>query len=97
VKKAVRLLAAIAGVSAIVALSFLGNATALAGSGHGAIPRPPNTLAPMTTGATMTATSAATTLATSVASPTHKAIQPMTVAPGGGDWICVNSIPQPTC
>jgi hypothetical protein len=98
VKKAVRLLAAIAGVSAIVALSFLGNATALAGSGHGAIPRPPNTLAPMATGATMTAaTSAATTLATSVAAPTHKAIQPTTVAPGGGDWICVNSIPQPTC
>jgi hypothetical protein len=97
VKKAVRLLAAIAGVSAIVALSFLGNATALAGSGHGAIPRPPNTLAPMTTGATMTATSAATTLATSVAAPTHKAIQPTTVAPGGGDWICVNNIPQPTC
>jgi hypothetical protein len=50
VKKAVRLLAAIAGVSAIVALSFLGNARALAGSGHGAIPRPPNTLAPMATG-----------------------------------------------
>jgi alkanesulfonate monooxygenase SsuD/methylene tetrahydromethanopterin reductase-like flavin-dependent oxidoreductase (luciferase family) len=42
-------------------------------------------------GPTMTATAAAATLATSVASPTHKAIQPTTVAPGGGDWICVNT------
>jgi hypothetical protein len=97
VKKAIELLAAIGGFSAIVALSFLENATALAGSGHGAIPLPPNTVAPMTIGATMTRTSAATTLATPVASPTHKAIQPTTVAPGGGDWICVNSVPQPTC
>jgi hypothetical protein len=97
VKKPVKPLAAIAGVSAIVALGFLGNATALAGSGHGANPLPSNTLAPMTTGGTLTATSAATTPATSVASPTHKAIQPTTVAPGGGDWICLNSIPQPTC
>jgi hypothetical protein len=96
VKKAIGLLAAVAGVTAVVALDFLGDATALAGSGHGANPLPSNTMAPMTTGATVTATSAATTLATPVASPTHKAIQPTTVAPGG-DWICVNSIPQPTC
>jgi hypothetical protein len=97
VAKAMRLLAALVGVSAILALSFLGNATAMAGSGHGATPLTSNTLAPMTIGATVTRKSAATTLATPVASPTHKAIQPTTVAPGGGDWICVNSIPEPTC
>jgi hypothetical protein len=97
VKKAIKLLLAIAGVSAIVALGFLSNATALAGSGHGVNPPPPETQEPMTIGATTTATSAATSLATPVASPTHKAIQPSTVAPGGGDWICINAIPQPTC
>src|SRR5260370_6460 len=95
-RKSTKLFTTTAGASALVALGFLGNGTALAGSGHGAHPLPPNTLVPMTVGATETVTSAAT-LATSVASPTHKAVQPSTVAPGGGDWICLNSIPVPTC
>ena len=98
-KKTIKLLAATAGASALVALGFLGGGTALAGSGHGwpVNPQPSITSAHMTLGSTLTPTSAATAVATSVASPTYKAVHPSTVAPGGGDWICFNTVPQPSC